>query len=247
MTFKFLKKVLITCRYAMMLSVTVLGVSGTASATLIESIAALEEGDKYRVLFVTSTIRDATSTDINVYNSFVNAAAQNGTVTGVLGLTWAAIASTQAVNAQDNTGIRRSSNSDVSLFNTFGNVVTNSGAVFWGDWMLPEFIEGDGNGNRANSGYYTATGTEYDGSNAVGDTLGESTVLVGDAANPNCHYMNCTSREALSNFTFYGASNIVTVPASGQGISNNVTVPAPGTVILLSLGLAGLSFSRYRK
>jgi hypothetical protein len=78
MTIKFLKMVLITCRYAMCISLGVLSVSGTASATLIESIAALEDGAMYRVLFVTNSKRDATSPDINDYNEFVSAAAING-------------------------------------------------------------------------------------------------------------------------------------------------------------------------
>jgi molybdopterin-guanine dinucleotide biosynthesis protein len=65
----------------MMLIVGALSMTGTASATLIESIAALDDGDKYRVSFVTSTKRDATSSDITDYNTFVNTAAQAGSVT----------------------------------------------------------------------------------------------------------------------------------------------------------------------
>ncbi len=47
-----------------------------------ESIAAnltqptgLPEGSQYRIVFVTTTTRNATSTNINDYNNFVNAAA----------------------------------------------------------------------------------------------------------------------------------------------------------------------------
>jgi hypothetical protein len=131
MTIKFLKTVLTTCRYAMCISLTVLSVSGTASATLIESIAALEEGAMYRVLFATSTTTQALSSDIAFYNSFVSTAADSGSVTGSLGLSWKALASTAADNVQDHTGIQNSDDSLVTMFNTLGEVVAVSGKDLW--------------------------------------------------------------------------------------------------------------------
>jgi len=63
-------------------------------------------GDTYQLVFLTSTTRDASSTDIAVYNAFVNTAADGSPLTGVPGVTWYAIASTTngttGVNARDN-------------------------------------------------------------------------------------------------------------------------------------------------
>ncbi|MFT4725473.1 MAG: hypothetical protein ACI9LX_000320 [Paraglaciecola sp.] len=48
-------------------------------------------------------------------------------------------------------------------------------------------------------------------------------------------------------FEFYGGQGVVEYQSFSAPILNRVSVPEPSTVILLSLGLAGLSFVRYRK
>jgi hypothetical protein len=235
MTFKFLKMVLITCRYAMCISLGVLSVSGTASATLIESIAALEDGAMYRVLFVTNSKRDATSPDINDYNEFVSAAAINGSLTGSLGLTWKALASTAATNAQVNTEIYENDYNTVTMFNTFGDIIANSGNDLW-DGTLSAPINGDGDGLKETFESWTGT-DQFGGSN---QTLGGGTVVTsGYTWKTDSNWVNRIGASVNFSFVLYGTSNVVTKPLAD--------VPEPGTVILLSLGLAGLSFARYRK
>jgi hypothetical protein len=238
MTFKFLKMVLTTCRYAMCISLGVLSVSGTASATLIDSIAGLDEGAMYRVLFVTSTKTDATSSDIDYYNTFVSTAADTGSVTGSLGLSWKALASTSSVNAQDNTGIMNSDSAPVTLFNTFGDIIAFSGKDFWGG-LLTSGINYDE--DRTFASEIVWTGTDADGSTNL--PLGTST-LYSSYGSSNCldsclfnFGTNPWDRGDL--FSVFGASAVVVKPSTD--------VPEPGTVILLSLGLAGLSFARYRR
>ena len=63
----------------------------------------LNPGDEYRLAFVTSGVRNATSSDITVYNTFVDAAAETVPELAALGQDWKAIASTNAVNARTNT------------------------------------------------------------------------------------------------------------------------------------------------
>jgi len=236
MTFKFLKMVLTTCRYAMCISLGVLSVSGTASATLIESIAALEEGAMYRVLFVTSSKRDATSTDINVYNEFVSAAAINGSLTGSLGLTWKALASTAATNAQVNTEIYENDLNTVTMFNTFGGVIAKSGNDLW-DGTLSASIIGDEDGLDRMFEVWTGT-DQFGGSH---QTLGAGgTVAYGVTWQTDSKWVDERDGSlATYAFTLYGASIVVTKPLT--------EVPEPSSVILLSLGLAVLSFARYRK
>ena len=64
----------------------------------------LEVGDMFRLLFVSSTTRDATSTDIADYNSFVqNAAAAGHAAIRGYSSGFRALASTESVDARDNT------------------------------------------------------------------------------------------------------------------------------------------------
>jgi hypothetical protein len=77
--------------------------AGTATAIPITVPTGLNPGDEYRLAFVTSTTRDATSSDITVYNGFVTASANAVTELALLGSTWTAIASTPTADARDNT------------------------------------------------------------------------------------------------------------------------------------------------
>jgi hypothetical protein len=58
-----------------------------------------QEGDQYRLAFLSSQATDATSSDINYYNMFVQALADAAGIGGI----WKAIASTAAVHAKVNT------------------------------------------------------------------------------------------------------------------------------------------------
>jgi hypothetical protein len=137
-------------------SLGALSVSGTASATLIESIAALEEGAMYRVLFVTSGLTTAISTDIDDYNTFVSNATVSGSVTGSLELTWKALASTESKNAQDNTGISDGYNSLITMFNTRGQIVVSPGSDLW-NGSLVNPISYDEYGRFATGSVWTGT------------------------------------------------------------------------------------------
>jgi hypothetical protein len=250
MTFKFSKMVLTTARrYTMCISLGVLIVSDTASATLIDSIAALEEGAMYRVLFVTSEIRDAASPLIEDYNDFVSTGAASGSITSSLGLTWKALASTLSVNAQDNSGVKDDDETKVTMFNTLGEIVATSGANFWGGSLYsPIRFNQDGRVNNNFNGHVW-TGTNNRASQVTAGVLG---VLVSGPLTVNNGFatygrFNETdfrwSSDNSSNTSdlnaVYGVSSAVMKPQAN--------VPLPGMVLLLSLGLASLSFARYRK
>jgi hypothetical protein len=88
-----------------------LGISGVAEAfQLIPS--GLSPGNQYRLVFVTDGTIQATSTDINTYNTFVDNEAHNSTIlndaftnVGIdpASITWKVIGSTASVNAIGNT------------------------------------------------------------------------------------------------------------------------------------------------
>jgi len=73
-----------------------------SAAGAIIAPAGLNPGDKYHLVFVTSTTRDATSTDIADYNAFVQSAADAAGIGNTVGVTWSAIGSTETVAARDN-------------------------------------------------------------------------------------------------------------------------------------------------
>ena len=62
----------------------------------------LNPGDPYHLAFVTSTTRDATSSDMSDYNDFVQATADAAGIGSSVGVDWFAIASTPSVHARDN-------------------------------------------------------------------------------------------------------------------------------------------------
>jgi hypothetical protein len=75
----------------------------TTSAQPITIPTGLNPGDQYRLAFVTSATRDATSPNIADYNAFVTTDANSVPQLAALGTTWSAIASTASVDARDNT------------------------------------------------------------------------------------------------------------------------------------------------
>ena len=77
--------------------------------------ADLAPGESYRVLCVTDGARDATSTDIAVYNAFVDADANANPLLASLDTEWRAVASTAAVMARDNTSSYPTSPGDPGL------------------------------------------------------------------------------------------------------------------------------------
>jgi hypothetical protein len=222
----------------MCISLGVLSVTGTASATLIESIAALEEGARYRVLFTTSESTLATSTDIDYYNSFASNAAGSGSVTGGLGLTWKALASTPDMNARYNTGIFKYDSSMVTMFNTLGQIVASSGAELWSgslDYPIGYSESGD-----------IYEGIAWTGSWYTGGTKGS---LGGPSGRPTWARWTQQDDQSWSYDDGSGFPSYIIPLVAVSSVSEKALtdVPEPGTTILLSLGLAGLSFARYRK
>jgi len=222
--------------YTMILGVGTLSMAGTASATLIEAIDALDDGAMYRVLFTTSEATTAQSSDIAFYNQFVTNAANTGSLTENLGLSWKAIASTNNMNAQTNTGVYSHDDLLVTMFNMMGQVVAVSGQDLWlGNWSAPLGVGLDASGGRTMSA--TWTGTSKDGQ-TTNKPMGERYVHFG-YNRTEVHYMTADSHASNRFKQLYAMSSVGVVPTTD--------VPVPGTVILLSLGLAGLSFSRYRR
>ena len=75
--------------------------STSVNASLVVP-AGLSPGDKYHVIFVSSTTRDATSSDIADYDAHVQAAEDAAGIGNTIGLNgWLAVGSTTTIDAID--------------------------------------------------------------------------------------------------------------------------------------------------
>jgi len=100
----------------------------------IEPPPGLSSGDTFHWVFITSTGRNALSSNIDDYNQFVQAAANASSlpVTGVQGIihlgqaNWCAIATTKTVDARDNIGDPSS-----PIFLLDGNLIASDEADLW--------------------------------------------------------------------------------------------------------------------
>ena len=109
----------------------VLATTGQLSAEVTLQPSGLEPGDRYRLLFVTSESRDALSHDIDDYNNFVQSVADAAPVVGPWGLTWKALASTDTVDARDNTGTNPALGSHTSVVRIDGALIADSYESFY--------------------------------------------------------------------------------------------------------------------
>ena len=98
-----------------------LGLGGRAEAgMMLQTPAGLNPGDQFRFVFVTNGIRDATSTNIADYDSFVNAEAGGATYDDVV-VGWLGIGSTDSVDAIDHVG-----QTNAPVYLSDGTLVTTS-------------------------------------------------------------------------------------------------------------------------
>ena len=180
-------------------------------------------GDTYRLVFVTSGTRDGTSTDINDYNDFVQAAAASSATFGSLGnATWKVIGSTETVNARDNTGTTGTGGE--AIFLTDGStVIGNNYGDFWdGHDVGTQDIDLDENGSvRPQSSVFagitgngSTVNTRWLGASVVNKGNGTIVVETGQVNpnNPN-RWARQFNQLVTSSQPFYALSDPLTIQA----------------------------------
>ncbi|MGA2769628.1 MAG: PEP-CTERM sorting domain-containing protein [Bryobacteraceae bacterium] len=211
----------------------VLAVVGIASrsdaATIITVPLNLNPGDIYRLVFFTSTLTDATSTDINYYNNFVTLVADTVPALVDLGATWTVIGSTATVDAKTNIGDTAS-----GIYTLDGTEVAAGTAELFSPETSPLLspIEIDQNGHmRAD---YVFTG----GRSGISDgaPLGGAYTLVGATWATSSAWIEYSAMPASNRYSLYAISSELTV-----------TVPEPTTIGLTALAGAILLLARRRK
>jgi hypothetical protein len=217
-------------RISCLVLATLLLSTGNAHASLV-SPDGLNPGAQYRIAFVTSGVRTATSTNIADYNAFVATEANlSGSLVAVLSTTWTAIASTATVDARDNTSTNPSSttyptNIPIYLVDS-STIIANNYADLW-DGSIGAPLDLTQFGGVRNSQVWT-------GSTFVGQVL--STHALGDGS-PN-RGVSTVEHTWWSQFEWTGATTQLPLYAISD-VLTAVAVPEPSA--FLFVGLVGLS------
>ena len=199
------------------------GVGGRAEASVVlQTPPGLNPGDPFRFVFVTEGIRDAISTNIADYDSFVNAQAGGATYSGVL-IDWLAIGSTDSVDAIDHVG-----QATAPVYLSDGTLVTSTTTLsgLWSRTLVHE-INLDLAANLVQTFVWTGTNPFGTG---FGGPLGALTPQVGSTTDSGGAWIDSGRSNSGDFRPLYGISPVLTVPPAA--------VPEPSTVTMLGAALS---------
>ena len=248
--------------------------TSVASAGVIVPIpGGLNEGDHFRIIFVTSGTIDGTSSNIADYNAFVNSQAQGATFEGHL-IHWSAIGSTDAVDALHNTNTFASSAvymvDGTKVSSAYTDATRSDPGGLWSSALLAQPTEGiDGtqypNPSSPNAFVWTGTagnGTEY--STAIFGSYGLGTLNYGYDpntgtnifANPQVQAGSISSTQTGSNWVQIPNVNATNTPGlqartltfQMYGISDELVVaPEPSTLLTSGVGIIAVALAARKR
>lgn len=236
-----LMKTFISMTAGLVLGLATVALTATSGLAMPITVpAGLNPGDQYRLAFVTSNTRDATSSDIADYNTFVTNAANTQAALSALGATWAAIVSTSSVDARDNTGTNPAATGvPIYLLDNSSTKIADNNADLW-DGSLDSALQIREDGSifsGTGSALLVFTGTLLNGTfDATFSIPTGATVRTGNAGSTGSGWVaNGVAPVPSTSLPFYAISSVLTV------------VPEPGTLALFGAGLAGLGIARRRR
>ncbi len=165
----------------------------------------LGPGDQFRLIFYTSATRRANTSDIAVYNQFVqNQAAAGHSSIRAYSSQFKVVGSTSSVNARDNTG---TTGTGVPIYWLNGDKVADDYADFYdGNW--DSYNATHQGGVRYILAYSALTGTNPDGTARAGGTLGHSLISQGHIAGGKPLYAVGFNAFPSTEDSFYGLSPV---------------------------------------
>ena len=194
----------------------------------------LSGGENYRILFVTSGTRDATSADITEYNTFVQAQALDTTIdpSPLTGITFNALASTAAVGARDNTNTPATSTGEKIFYYLGRKVADDYADLYDGNWDTTEPRNQNGATFGANPTVWTGSFNSGEANSSFG--LGSGAPLVAVPNNAVQVFFITTSQTGNgTSRNLYALSAVLTGPAvvddatlSALTISDGILDPA---------------------
>jgi hypothetical protein len=209
------------------------GLEGWAEAgVILQTPAGLNPGDQFRFVFLTDGIRDATSTSIADYDSFVNDQAGGATYNGAV-IHWLALSSTDAVDAIDHVG-----QTNTPVYLSDGTLVTASTTPS-GLWSrtLVHPINLNLAGDPVAPFTFVWSGTNPFGT-GFGGPLGSATPQTGSPFDTLDSWIASGRSPGGDSRPLYGISSVLTVPQA---------VPEPSTLTMLATALSiGIAIARAR-
>ena len=182
----------------------------------------LDGSATFRLLFVTSTTRDATATAIATYNTFVQTRAKAGhsAVTDSCGNLFKAVGSTSTVDARANTD-SEATDTDAAIYWLNGPRAANDYADFYdGSWdnrLVSHARTEAGTAAGASGTLEVWTGTENNGSSS-GAHLGDSQVKQGRLGTSGSPLVLNNAQNTQTK-PFYALSPVFKAPANGISAS----------------------------
>ena len=192
-------------------------------------------GERFRLIFLSSTKRNATSSDIETYNTFVqNAAAAGHANIQDHASRFRVVGCTQAVDARDNTGTN-TNGPGVPIYWLNGNKVADDYADFydgsWDDEANDKNELGTDAHDTSQTENYPYTGCAHNGTESFDDPF---SFALGDTGGVRVARPNSTINQHGPLF-----SNLFIVPSSERpmyGLSKVIEVIPPGNAGTLTTG-----------
>ena len=222
------------------------GDAATATTSTITEVPAdwslvpsgLQEGDQFRLLFISSAHRNASPSEIATYNTWIQARAANGhTDIQDYSSSFRAVGSTEDMDARDNTGTTyTSSDKGVAIYWLNGNKVADDYEDFYDeDWDEEASMKNES--GTAESGVSAWTGSDHDGTESFNNNdntsraLGNSNnawVRFGRTDSANHGPLSGATAARNNNRRIYGLSSVFEVvagnnPATGTVTSGSIT------------------------
>ncbi len=191
----------------------------------------LAAGTKFRLLFVTSTTRNATATDIATYNTFVQTRAKAGhsAISDSCGNLFKAVGSTSAIDARVNTDTESTDTAALIYWLTGAKVADTYTDFYDGSW--DNYTSKTETGANNSTSAVIFTGSNNDGTKHASEPLGASSTVRTGRLNVNSPFSQDSSHHNISR-AFYALSPIftvgtkpaVTISASHATVTEGATV-----------------------
>ena len=200
----------------------------------------LQEGDQFRLLFISSAPRNASPSEIATYNTWIQARAANGhTDIQDYSSSFQAVGSTEDMDARDNTYTTyTSSDKGVAIYWLGGNKVADDYEDFYDeDWDEEASMKNES--GTAESGVTAWTGSDHDGTEMLQGTP-ETSRALGNSNNAWVRFGKTNSDEhgplsgatanRSNNKRIYGLSGVFEVVAGNNPATGEPTITGTAQV-----------------